>query len=94
MRESQNSVQNELAAIIVFSQRENLASQQFEHPSVGADNRMHSRDERFKESGAPQRHARPALRKGAWLPISAASVTTMTYLLPLTTSILPVVSTR
>jgi hypothetical protein len=48
MRESQNSVQNELAAIIGFSQRKNRASQQFEAPGAGADNSMHSRDEGFK----------------------------------------------
>ena len=41
-------MQNELAAIIGLSRRENRASQPFEYRGVGADNSMHSRDEDFK----------------------------------------------
>ncbi|MDP2882153.1 MAG: hypothetical protein Q8N89_11290 [Azonexus sp.] len=57
MRESQNSVHNELAAIIRFSQWEKRASRQFEAPGAGADHSMPSRDKRCKNQA--QHKAKP-----------------------------------
>ncbi|CAI07728.1 hypothetical protein ebA2852 [Aromatoleum aromaticum EbN1] len=60
MRESQNSVQNELAAIIGFSQWKNRASQQVRLRDAGAANRMHGATNVSRISPT---QARPALRR-------------------------------